>query len=83
MKMFLVQHIEMPGAPWVDCVREDLIHHGGEHLPALFYTFPEAEAYITAMCGLIHCGGDPTDFRIVNVVDDGVNFTYGEAVVRS
>jgi hypothetical protein len=78
MQMLLVQHQD--GGAWVDNVREDLIHLGGEHLPALFYTRGEAEAYITAMCGLIHGGGNRAEFRILHVVDDGEGLTYGAEV---
>lgn len=80
MRMLLVQHKD--GDAWVNSVREDLIAHGGEVLGALFYTMVEAQAYITAMCGLIHCGGNRDDFRVIEVVDDGVGLTYG-AEVRS
>jgi hypothetical protein len=69
MRMLLVQHKD--GDAWVDSVREDLIAHGGEHLTALFYRKAEADAYIIAMCGLIHFGGSVEDFRIVEVEDDG------------
>jgi hypothetical protein len=55
---------------WVDCVREDLLEQfDGEtaKLPqANFQTPDEAFAFITAMCGLMHCGGNLTDFRVVD-----------------
>lgn len=64
MRMLLAEHRD--GATWVPSFREDLTTAPAVPL-ALFYTRAEADAYITAMCGLIHCGGDPRDFRVVDV----------------
>jgi hypothetical protein len=75
MRLLLVQHRD--GDQWVNSTREDLgITTAEQNTLALFYTQPEAAAYITAMCGLIHMGGDPADFRIVPVEHDGVGIAH-------
>lgn len=73
MKMLLVQH-DYEGA-WIAGRREDI---DAADAPALFYGRPEADAYITAMCGMIHTGGDPRRFRIVSVEFDGLNYSVIE-----
>lgn len=79
MKMILVQHLD--GDEWVDSYREDLTTAPDVPL-ALFYTDGEAHAYIAAMCGLIHCGGDPRNFQLVDVEHDGES-VIARGAVRS
>ncbi len=62
--------VQVHEGEWVTCVREDLIGDDCDTrtLPeAVFPTHAEAEAFIVTICGLMHCGGDPNLFRIVNV----------------
>lgn len=60
----------LAGDEWIDCVREDLIEDmdgDTRTLPvATFDTDDEARTFIDVMCGLMHCGGDPNDFRVVS-----------------
>ncbi len=57
------------GNEWTPCVREDLIEqHDGDTrtLPtATFETLAEAEQFLETLRGMLHCGGDSADFRIV------------------
>lgn len=58
------------GTEWVTAAREELLEvfdDDTRNLPlAHFDTRPQAEAFITTMCGLMHCGGDRDQFRIVD-----------------
>lgn len=85
--MLLVQHrewLDPQREEWQNCSREDLgTDTSHQNALALFYTPGEAAAYITAICGLMHCGGSPRDFRTVDVEHDGEAFTILESAVRS
>lgn len=56
------------GGEWVDCYREDLTDGHTTATPkAIFATRTEAEDFILFLCGLMHCGGNPDEFRVMEV----------------
>lgn len=66
--LFVVQH-DLENGEWLDCVREDLLgpfDDDGRNLPkAIFTSEADAETFIAAMQGIVHCGADRQHFRIV------------------
>ncbi|MDH5244842.1 MAG: hypothetical protein OEW98_00210 [Betaproteobacteria bacterium] len=89
--LFAVQYREDHTDPegWVDCVREDLyqveegiVNADALDIPATFTTRADAQAFIATLCGMMHCGGDPADFRVVTratVTDEQITRLRDEA----